>query len=65
MLGSGPDRDTRMARLVADTPLKRFGRAEEVAAVAVLLASDEAPYVTGTEVNIDGGMLAGSAASPG
>ncbi len=65
MLGSGPDRDTRMAMLVADTPLKRFGRAEEVAAVAVLLASDEAPYITGTELNIDGGLLAGSAASPG
>ena len=65
MLGSGPDRDVRMATLVADTPLKRFGRAEEVAALAVLLASDEAPYVTGTELNIDGGLLAGSAASPG
>ena len=65
MLGSGPDRDARMATLVADTPLKRFGRAEEVAAVAVMLASDEAPYVTGTELNIDGGLLAGSAASPG
>ncbi len=65
MLGSGPDRDARMAALVADTPLKRFGRAEEVAALAVLLASDEAPYVTGTELNIDGGLLAGSVASPG
>ena len=65
MLGNGPDREARMASLVADTPMKRFGRAEEVAAVAVLLASDEAPYVTGSEFNIDGGLLAGSAASPG
>jgi hypothetical protein len=31
----------------------------------VTLASDEAPYVTGTEITIDGGLLAGSAASPG
>ena len=31
----------------------------------LLLASDEATYMTGTEVNIDGGLLAGSAASPG
>ena len=37
----------------------------EVAAVAAMLASDEAAYITGTEVNIDGGLLAGSAASPG
>ena len=65
MLGSGPDRDARMQAFVADTPLKRFGMPEEVAAIAVMLASDEATYVTGTEVNIDGGLLAGSAASPG
>lgn len=65
MLGDGPDRDAKMQALVADTPLKRFGMPEEVAAVAAMLASDEATYVTGTEVNIDGGLLAGSAASPG
>lgn len=65
MLGTGPDREARMAALVADTPLKRFGTVQEVAAIAVLLASDEAGYMTGTEINIDGGLLAGSAASPG
>jgi len=65
MLGSGPDREDRMQALVADTPLKRFGMPEEVAAIALMLASDEATYVTGTEVSIDGGLLAGSAASPG
>jgi NAD(P)-dependent dehydrogenase (short-subunit alcohol dehydrogenase family) len=64
MLGSGPERESRMAALVKDTPLQRFGLPEEVAAIAVLLASDEASYVTGTEINIDGGLLAGSAASP-
>jgi len=65
MLGHGPDRDARMQALVADTPLKRFGMPDEVAAIVAMLASDEATYVTGTEVNIDGGLLAGSAASPG
>ncbi|MCU6454842.1 SDR family oxidoreductase [Sphingomonas sp. A2-49] len=65
MLGDGPGRDARMQALVADTPLKRFGTPDEVAAIAVLLASDEATYVTGTELSIDGGLLAGSAASPG
>ncbi|MEX1154711.1 SDR family NAD(P)-dependent oxidoreductase, partial [Parvibaculum sp.] len=65
MLGSGPDRAKRTAALLKDTPLHRFGRPEEVAAVAVLLASDEATYITGAEIGIDGGLLAGSAASPG
>lgn len=65
MLGDGPDREERMQALVADTPMQRFGEPSEVAALAVLLASDEAPYVTGTEITIDGGILAGSAATPG
>lgn len=64
MLGKGPDREARMAELVRDTPLRRFGLPDEVAALAVLLASDEATYITGTELNIDGGLLAGSVASP-
>lgn len=65
MLGTGPGREEREAAFVRDTPLHRFGRSEEVAAIAVLLASDEATYITGSEFNIDGGLLAGSAASPG
>lgn len=64
MLGKGPDRQRNMDLLVQDTPLKRFGTPGEVAAVAVLLASDECAYMTGAEINIDGGILAGSAASP-
>lgn len=64
ILGDGPDRAARMNAFVADTPMKRFGTPEEVAAVAVLLASDEATYMTGTEITLDGGMLAGTAASP-
>lgn len=65
MLGSGPERALHMQALVADTPLQRFGLPHEVAAMAVLLASDEASYVTGAEFTIDGGLLAGSAARPG
>lgn len=64
LAGSG-DRETAMAAFVKDTPLKRFGTVEEVAAMVAYLASDEAAYVTGSEFNIDGGLLAGSAASPG
>ncbi len=65
MLGSGPDRAARAAAFVADTPLRRFGLPEEVAAVAAMLASDEAAYITGAELQVDGGLLAGSAAAPG
>jgi len=64
MLGNGVDRDARMQAIVKDTPLRRFGTVEEVAALAVFLASDEATYMTGTELTLDGGLLAGSAAAP-
>jgi NAD(P)-dependent dehydrogenase (short-subunit alcohol dehydrogenase family) len=64
VLGTGPDRPARMKAFVKDTPLRRFGMPEEVASLAVMLASDEAAYMTGTELTIDGGILAGSAATP-
>ncbi|EPF2550216.1 SDR family oxidoreductase, partial [Vibrio cholerae] len=44
--------------------LRRFGLPEEVACVAGMLASDESGYLTGTEINIDGGILEGSAGVP-
>jgi 3(or 17)beta-hydroxysteroid dehydrogenase len=64
VLGEGADRGERMSAFVADTPLRRFGAPEEVAAIAVMLASDEAAYITGSEIHVDGGLLAGSAAAP-
>ncbi len=63
-----PDEKARkqaIQALVKDTPLQRFGEPSEVAAICVLLASDEASYITGAEFTIDGGILAGSAAVPG
>ncbi|MBX5493027.1 MAG: SDR family oxidoreductase [Chloroflexi bacterium] len=39
-------------------PMGRWGSAEEVAAAALFLASDEAAYVTGSSLNVDGGLLA-------
>jgi NAD(P)-dependent dehydrogenase (short-subunit alcohol dehydrogenase family) len=65
MLGEGEARKATMAALVKDTPMQRFGTVDEVAALCLLLASDEARYITGAEMTIDGGLLAGSAASPG
>jgi 3-oxoacyl-[acyl-carrier protein] reductase len=40
----------------ASLPLGRMGRAEEFASVACFLASDAGSYVTGTAINVDGGM---------
>ncbi len=64
VLGHGPTREERLREFVWDTPLRRFGNPEEVAAVALLLATDEAAYMTGSELTIDGGILAGSPATP-
>lgn len=64
LLGTGAEREARMREFVSDCPLRRFGMPEEVAAVVVMLASDEVGYMTGAELNIDGGILAGSAATP-
>jgi 3(or 17)beta-hydroxysteroid dehydrogenase len=64
LLGQGAQREANMAAIVADTPLGRFGRPAEVAALAVLLASDECPYMTGSELHVDGGLMAGTAARP-
>jgi 3-oxoacyl-[acyl-carrier protein] reductase len=41
--------------MAKDIPLGRIGTAEEFANVACFLASDQASYVTGTAINVDGG----------
>jgi len=47
-----------------DIPLNTMGDAKDVAYAALYLASEESKYVTGIELNIDGGILAGSSATP-
>jgi NAD(P)-dependent dehydrogenase (short-subunit alcohol dehydrogenase family) len=44
-------------KVLSRTPIGRFGRPEEIAAIVAWLASDEASYVTGTTVFADGGRL--------
>ena len=50
------DREAKR-RLLARTPLGRIGDPDEIAAVAVFLASDDASYVTGQTIYADGGRL--------
>jgi NAD(P)-dependent dehydrogenase (short-subunit alcohol dehydrogenase family) len=45
------------AKVLSRTPLGRYGRPEEIAAIVAFLASDEASYMTGTTVFADGGRL--------
>lgn len=44
--------------LIDKTPMRRFGTCEEMARAALFLASDDAAYITGAELAVDGGMSA-------
>ncbi len=50
--------DYARARLVASIPAKRFGEPGEIAAAALYLCSQQAAYVTGQTLVVDGGMVA-------
>jgi 3(or 17)beta-hydroxysteroid dehydrogenase len=60
----GKDRRKMIEQISSQIPLRRMGSALEVAYAALYLASDESSYVTGIELNVDGGILAGSSATP-
>jgi NAD(P)-dependent dehydrogenase (short-subunit alcohol dehydrogenase family) len=42
--------------IIAKVPMKRFGQPEEVAGAVAFLASQDASYITGVEINVDGGL---------
>ena len=49
-------KDEQKARITQAIPMGRIGRAEEVAAAVRFLASDEASYITGNVIDVNGGM---------
>src|SRR5215470_3062133 len=54
-------RSAARAEMLRRVPMGRAGRVEEVAHTALFLASDEASYITGAELWVDGGSLSGPA----
>ncbi len=64
MLGSSTERETNIKAITSGIPMKKMGKPEDVAYAALYLASDESQYITGIELSIDGGILAGASATP-
>jgi NAD(P)-dependent dehydrogenase (short-subunit alcohol dehydrogenase family) len=58
LLAAADDADQARQNLVARQPMGRLGRPGEIAEAALYLASDEASFVTGTTLTIDGGLTA-------
>ncbi len=67
VIAPGPILNERIAALsdqgrqpiINAVPLRRIGLAEDVCAAAIWLCSDEAAFITGTVLSVDGGQLAG------
>jgi NAD(P)-dependent dehydrogenase (short-subunit alcohol dehydrogenase family) len=56
-IGGQSDPDTARAAIAALHPIGRIGRPEEIAAVVAFLASEDAAFVTGVALTVDGGLL--------
>jgi NAD(P)-dependent dehydrogenase (short-subunit alcohol dehydrogenase family) len=57
-IAKGVRRDDMIAAFAERHPMKRLGRAPEIAAAIAFLASDDASFITGAELPVDGGYLA-------
>jgi NAD(P)-dependent dehydrogenase (short-subunit alcohol dehydrogenase family) len=54
--GANTPYDDYLAKMGANVPLGRIGRPEEFAAMACFLCSEAASFISGTAINVDGGM---------
>jgi NAD(P)-dependent dehydrogenase (short-subunit alcohol dehydrogenase family) len=59
MVKGRPDPAKARAKLVAQVPIGRLGHPHEVASTVVWLLSDASSFTTGSEVLVDGGLIAG------
>jgi NAD(P)-dependent dehydrogenase (short-subunit alcohol dehydrogenase family) len=59
LLAEAQDPDEARRQLVGRQPMGRLATPREVAAAALYLASNDAAFITGTELLIDGGLVAG------
>ncbi|MFN3529334.1 MAG: SDR family oxidoreductase [Bacteroidia bacterium] len=64
MLGDEPQRSAILQQICQGIPLGYMGQPQDVAYAALFLAADESRYITGSELVIDGGILAGAEANP-
>lgn len=60
----GEDKEAGIQGIAAGIPIGHMGEPMDVAYAALFLASNESKYITGIELNVDGGILAGSSAAP-
>lgn len=54
---SGESHEHVLASMANDVPMKRLARPDEVAALVVFLASEQAGYITGSTIGVDGGVI--------
>jgi NAD(P)-dependent dehydrogenase (short-subunit alcohol dehydrogenase family) len=58
VIAAAPDKDAQLRRMTGAHLIPRFGRVGEVAKVVCFLASDDASFLTGVNLPVDGGTMA-------